>query len=301
VRKRIKSINYSTTNKLTMEHKNSNFYFFLFFLLFSVIAQFSSLENKHLRKRGMTVKIKRQFKAFNSTKYSSFIIQAPEKKKTATINFNLRKTNKVVSLGIINDNFALFSNNFTHFINRPSNLTIRGRKIITNELTSTGKVMFKKIAQWRLIAQDNWSKNMTANGWNFSLISSCKNALFFGGKCLLSNKEISKEYLDLPEHSMIRIEAFYHHIGKWNSNSGYLRLIHPKKSGQYLWTNLCKNKENSRYNSLCGYETCKINVPISITIPHKKKKINIAFGADLNHEHSCDASYAISDIKIYVR
>lgn len=284
-----------------MDQKNTNFYFFLFFLLFSVFAQYTSLNNKFIRKRGMRVKIKRRFEAFNSTKYSSFIIQAPEKKKTATINFNLRKTKEVLSLGIINDNFALFSDNYTHFINRPSNSTIKGRKIMTNELTSHGIILYKNVSQWRLIAQDNWSKNMTSNGWNFSHVSSCKNALLFGGKCLLSNKEISKEYLDLPEHKMVRIEAFYHHIGKWNSNSGYLRLVHPRKNNLYLWTNLCKNKENTRYNNMCGYETCKINVPISVTIPHKKKRINIAFGTDLNHEHSCDASYAISDIKIYVR
>lgn len=284
-----------------MELNSKNFYFFLAFLLLSAFVQVSTFQSKHLKKRKFSVKIKRRFNAFNSTKFNSFILQTPKGKKTATINFNLRKTSKITSLGLINHHFALFSNNITHFIHKNGNSKIKGRKVLTNKFSSKGKVKYNKVDQWRLVAQDVWNKNLTSNGWNFNMISKCNQALFFGGQCLLSKQEISKEFLNLPKHTMIRIEAFYHHIGNWNNNSGYLRIIHPKKSGQILWTNFCRNRQQSRFNNLCGYQTCKINVPISVTVPHKKKKLNIAFGADLNHDHSCEASYAISDIKIYIR
>lgn len=285
-----------------MEIKSKNSYFFLYFLLFTLFATISNTEKRLLRKKGLVIKIKRQINPFNSKKFSSFVLQAPKGKKTATINFNLRRSNKITSLGVINDNFSLFSSNRTHLIHYPKRTVIEGRRIITNTITSTDKVKYNMVSQWRLIAQDSWNKNLTSNGWNFDLITKCNSAMLFGGKCVLSpKKEIFKQYTSIPKHKMLRIEAFYHHIGKWNSNSGYLRLLDPKKSDKYLWTNFCKNKGNTRYNNLCGYETCKINVPISVTIPHKKKYLSIAFGADLNHEHSCEASYAVSDIKIYVR
>jgi hypothetical protein len=284
-----------------MELKSKNFYFFLFFLLFSLFVQIARSERKLLKRKRVTIKIKRNFHIFNSTKYSSLVVQAPRGKKTATINFNLKKSNKMTSLGIINQNFALFSKSITHLVHKKGKSKISGRKILTNQLSSHGKIEFKKVPQWRLVAQDTWNRNLTANGWNFNMISRCNNALILGGQCLLSKKEISKEYLNLPEHKMIRIEAFFHHIGKWNSNSGYLRMLDTKKNDKFLWTNFCKNKQNSRFNNLCGYETCKINVPISVTIPHTKNRFSIAFGADLNHDHPCEGSYAVSDIKIYLR
>ena len=284
-----------------MELKSKNIYFFLYFLLFTMFAT-TNASNKSLSKKKIVLKMKRRIHTFDKKKFSSLVLQAPNQKKTATINFNLRKSNSIKSLGLLNDHFALFSSNRTHLIHFPKRSIIDGRRIITNSINSVDKVRYGKVSQWRLVAQDFWNKNLTTNGWNFDLITKCNSAFLFGGKCVLQpKKEISKEYRNIPKHKFVRIEAFYHHIGKRNSNSGYLRLMDRKNKDKYLWTNFCKNKEKGKFNNFCGYETCKINVPISVTIPHKLKYLSIAFGADLNHDHPCEASYAISDVKIYVR
>ena len=285
-----------------METQIKNSFFFLIFLLFTVGISLASSEDKFLNKRRIKVNLKiSPFKPFNNTLYSSFVIQAPKGKKTGTINFNLRRSKKIMSLGIINNNFSLFSNKKQYLTVKSKKSIIQARNVITNEIASMHKVTYHTVSQWRLIAEDTWNKNLTTNGWDFDLVSQCQHSYFFGGHCLLSKKEISKTYTNIPKHSMIRIESFYHHLGKWNSNSGYLKLANTKDDHKYLWTNICKNKQSSIYNNLCGYETCKINVPISVTIPHKKTTLAISFGADLNHDHSCEASYAVSEIRIYVR
>lgn len=285
-----------------METKIKNSYFFLIFLCFTVGISLVSSKDKFLNKRKFKANNKTSpFKLFNNTLYSSFIIQAPKGKRTGTINFSLRGSKKIISLGIINNHFSLFSNKNPHLTVLPKMSKIQARNVVTNEINSTLKIKYQDVSQWRLIAQDTWNKNLTTNGWNFDLISECNKSFFFGGRCLLSKKEISKEYMNIPKHTMVRIEALYHHIGKWNSNSGYLKLFSKKKLNPYLWTNICKSKSSSIYSNICGYETCKINVPISVTIPHKKKTLNIFFGSDLNHDLSCEASYAVSEIRIYVR
>src|SRR4051812_28417425 len=135
-----------------MELKSKNFYFFLFFLLFSMFAEQANAFHKLLKKpkviSKVTLKVKSRFHYFNSTKYSSFVIQAPRWKSTATINFNLKKTDKITSLGIINQHFALFSHNITHLIYKKGKTILHGRRIMTNKFNSRGQVLYKNISQW---------------------------------------------------------------------------------------------------------------------------------------------------------
>jgi len=95
----------------------------------------------------------------------------------------------------------------------------------------------------------------------------------------------------------------FHFTGSWRSNTGYFKYI-DKKDNKYLWTYRCLNKENSimsKDNKSCHYKICKMNIPISVTFPHKKHKLELAFGTDFNDDNPCEGSYGVSEIRLYVR
>ena len=51
---------------------------------------------------------------------------------------------------------------------------------------------------------------------------------------------------------------------------------------------------------MCGYQICKIGEFISVTFSHSDDNLELIFGSTLSDD-SCEQSYGISDIKIYVK
>jgi hypothetical protein len=150
--------------------------------------------------------------------------------------------------------------------------------------------------QWKLIYHDSFSQNNTLD-WNYDKITQCNYYKMLGGYCQLSDKEAVKIFR-LPEHTIVRIEALYHFIGKWDSNTGYMKV---SKNGEskYVWSYRC-NYQQSIIKMCPDYDVCKLAVPISVTLNHSDKDIKLTFGSTLDN-HSCEKSYGISDIKIYIK
>lgn len=239
---------------------------------------------------------------FNSKKYSSFIIEAPKDKQTGFINFKLRNVNNTISVGILQNRFTIASNKFLHLSSNHNFTNITGNRISINSIHSKDQVFYQNVSQWRLIIEDSFKEFNDTNGWSFKKISKCSQLNLLGGHCMIAKKEISRELSNLPVHSEIRIEANFHFTGKWDNNSAFMRVKDKDSLTKILWTDTCKNSQNSsRKNQMCGYSICKLNSIINVSFPHKKKELNVVFGTDMDNDKPCETSYAISNFRVFVR
>jgi len=180
----------------------------------------------------------------------------------------------------------------------------KGDSVTIQSLNSVGGISYFKEKQWRTIIHDVFDKNNTnINGWNLGVTSSClNNTAILGGKCHISKKEIQRKIADLPDHTQIKIEVFFHFIGNWLGESGYLKVDGSRNSKNYLWTYRCVNKKQEiSSNNICEYITCKMNHKISVTIPHNEKELKLAFGSSLTNIDPCDKSYGISDFQVMIK
>jgi hypothetical protein len=265
-------------------------------------------------------------KIFNK-KISTFLIKN-EINKSALLNFKIKKTPLNFILGISeNKNFIIKNNNN---INNKNNLeiyndnkvTLRAKTLSINSLKLKGDFKFNKISQWKLFMQDTFLKNNTSLNWDFNKVTKCKYYNMLGGICQTSEKEISKEILNLPSHKEIRIIASYHFIGNWDSNSGYLKLdgLNFKSNDpQYVWINKCISKKDNEFGNkknnnndkdkkasvtsrikLCDFDVCRMNDIVNVSLFHTGDYLKLIFGSTLK-SNSCESSYAISDVKIFIR
>lgn len=235
--------------------------------------------------------------------FSSFILSS-QANKPAMINFKIKNTALLYSFGLLDGKFVL--NN-----NKNKNMEIEGEKSVTlnasvltlNSLNVKGPVKFNNVDQWKLVMHDSFHKNETSFNWNHDKVTKCNNYNIMGGHCQTSTKELVKEITDLPPHSQVKIEASYHFFGSWDSHSGYLKvdnLNFKKDDPKCVWTHRCKNGKVSPVIKLCPVEVCKMASPINVTVNHSDKSIILIFGSTLERS-SCEQSYGISDVKIYIR
>ena len=157
-----------------------------------------------------------------------------------------------------------------------------------------------------MVLHDSFNLNNTVyNGWDYGVITKCGSYYnIFGGNCQLASTEIKKDILELPPHRMIRIEVYYHFIGNWQGETGYLKLNGAsKKDMKYLWTYRCSKKKGKRnvIYKTCGYEVCLIDYPVSVTIQHSEPRLSLSLGSTLSNNLPCDRSYGISDFRIYIQ
>ena len=211
-------------------------------------------------------------------KYNSLFIQTINNKSNGFINFQLKEVNESFSIGINQNSFTLVSKKIAHLSFGENRSVISGNHTNINSINSYDTVMYNKVSQWRLISEDNFLNNEKTTGWSFNKTSQCKHLFLLGGHCKLGKKEIIKSLNNLPQHTEVKIEANFHFIGKWDSNTAFLRIDHKKDNDKYIWTETCKNREKkSKMDSLCTYETCKINSIINVSLHHTKKYLNLIY------------------------
>ena len=240
----------------------------------------------------------------NYAKSCLFITAKPQ--KSALVNLKIKNTDVIYSIGSHQNQFVLMSTNDFKILNaNPKNMTLSGNTLMANSMNVKGVVKYGDVPQWRLISHDSFTKNNTSLNWSHDKTTECNVHKIMGGYCQTSTKQITKDYENLPDHSQLRVEASFHFLGNWDSDSGYLRYENPdadKKTDNYLWVQQCKNQKSPLVNiNLCSnIPTCKLASPISSTISHRGNKIRLIFGSSLLG-NSCEQSFGISEVKIYIR
>ena len=235
--------------------------------------------------------------------FSSFILSS-QTNKPASINFKIKNTALFFSLGLLDGKIVLNNNKNKNIeIDGEKSVLLKASVLSLNSLDVKGPVKFNNVNQWKLVMHDNFHKNETSLNWNHDKVTKCNHYNIMGGNCQTSSKELIKEITNLPPHTQVRIEANYHFFGSWDSHSGYLKvdnLNFKKDDAKYVWTNRCKNSKVGSVIKICPVEECKIASPINITVNHSDKSITLIFGSTLERS-SCEQSYGISDVKIYIR
>lgn len=265
---------------------------------------FLKKSNDDIKSKGCTNNNPLNSPATNKTKISTLILTS-EGNKPAIINFKIKNSALLWSLGLLDNKLTIRNANQLKNFELDSNKSVlfRGSTLSLNSLDLKSSIKFNNTNQWKLFVHDNFYKNETSLDWNHDKTTRCNYYYIMGGHCQISTKELIKEIKNLPIHSQIKIEATYHFIGNWDSNTGYLKLDHingNQNEPKYVWSQRCQNSKTRPLVNLCPYEVCKIASPINVTINHTDSIIRLIFGSTLERG-SCEQSYGIGDVKIYIK
>lgn len=164
-----------------------------------------------------------------------------------------------------------------------------------------GDFYISTMKQWKLFLYENyWSEPY---GWTNNSISTCGGINMLGGYGLLSGGEITKEFADIPPHSVIRIMANYHFIDAWSGETGFMRVNSGReKTMEYVWTERHDFSKGANVTSICGakYPENKLTTTIDLTFPHNDKSLVIGFGSTLDQD-PFENSFGISNLQIYLK
>jgi hypothetical protein len=210
------------------------------------------------------------------------------------ISFNIRNALALISLGLINDDFilAVGDSNILQ-AKKDKSVTLKGTSILLNSINTHGPVLFANIPQWRMVYHDSFVK--PAIDWSIDKTTTCNSFQMLGGVCQVSNKEIFKTYKLTSPHTHVKIEAFYHFLGNWDSNTGYLKV-----DEKFVWTHRCNSLNKPSVKMCPDFEVCKLAAPVTTTLTHSSGGLKLTFGSTLGG-NPCDGSYAISDVRIYIK
>lgn len=156
--------------------------------------------------------------------------------------------------------------------------------------------------QWKLVIFEDFQSSIT--GWSEDDISNCGSSpdLFLGGHCKLSNEQVAKNFT-LPSHNEVKVTANFHFIDKWEGESAYLKV-----DDKYVWTESYQSCNNLRA-SICqseGINVCGDDYPdrmgylVRYAGSHTREEISLEFSSTLTRD-SCEASWGIDNIEIYIR
>ena len=272
----------------------------LFFLLIFLLKIFFCLENSNeiqklkmknfdeLKSEKNSLKINSDFEIFGTLTTEKLTT------KNLEINGDLKITEEAkvdkMKISKLDTNFATVKKII------PSNgvLTIKGNVILTDKnIKSEKKNNFLQIEKWKLFYFNDFESAENLLGWSSKIIGkNLENNNFLGGKCALSEKELTKTFKKLPNHKKLRIKGNFLMIGDWNDEKGYLKI-----NNEIKWS----KKGNKKYFEFNSKNNDKFNnVNFDVVFEHFHDEVNVAFGSTLD-ENSCKHSYAIDNIQVYVK
>jgi hypothetical protein len=168
----------------------------------------------------------------------------------------------------------------------------------------------KNVSPWQLVTHERFPStdvlqwtHMNSEGFE----SSSENALthcgdhnlFLGGHCSSHGSgESSRIFKSLPAHTMVRITARFHFIDSWDGESAYAKV-----NGEVVWLDAHSSSAPTTGGiSLCGGSAAdsKMGTLIDVAVPHTGDSLTLAFGSTLD-QNSCEESWGVDDIEIFVR
>jgi hypothetical protein len=164
-------------------------------------------------------------------------------------------------------------------------------------LNYTGDLKVRGIPQWRVVHEDDFT------GWSNSTTTECAGIKMLGGYCQFGGGEVTKTFTDLPVHSTLRIQANYHFIDAWDTETAFMRINNGKDGMmQYIWTERYSAFSGNGGIDVCGgrWPEGKFSVPIDVSIPHVEGSVKIGFGSTIEQD-PCDESFGVSGVRILIR
>lgn len=208
----------------------------------------------------------------------------------------------ILSRGKYKDLFLSYVQTPILSVNNRNDMMIFPKVININKgLTFTGDFKVRGVNQWKLVHEEDFS--LEATGWTNNTVTECGGVRMLGGYCQFSKGEVFKTFENIPKHRSVRIQATYHFIDAWDTESGYM-LVDNGKQGemQYAWIERYSAFMGENGINVCGgqWPEGKFSSPIDVTIPHTESSIKIGFGSTLEQD-ACDESFGISGLRIFIR
>jgi len=183
-------------------------------------------------------------------------------------------------------------------------MELKRRMLVEGSLLGSRKSSFQlqSYEQWKLIVLEDFQNQIS--GWSDDSVNSCANSpdLFLGGHCKFSDATASKSF-SLPSHYYILVKFNVHFFDRWEGESVFFKL-----DGETVWSEsytACTNL----HSNLCfykGIDVCGDEFPDRMGQTamysgfHTKEEVTLEFSSTLNRD-SCEVSWAIDNIEIYVR
>jgi len=189
-------------------------------------------------------------------------------------------------------------------VSKKDQLLIKG-KIDADAVTADGlSASFLEIGgvrQWALHSLEDFEEVGT-DGWSHGEMTECAGRKVLGGHCVERNskdKELSKQFNNLPPHTQVRVVASYMFIDSWDGETGYMKV-----QDNTVWAETYDHALGDAKHgiNMCGNGTPerKFKRAIDITVPHTGTSVQVSFGATTD-EHSCDESFAIDSVMVFTR
>jgi len=186
-------------------------------------------------------------------------------------------------------------------VSKRDQLIIKGRidaDSISADSLSASFLEIDGVKQWGLHSLEDFEE-VGVDGWSHGEITECGGHHLLGGHCVENGNELTKTFTNLPPHSQIRIVAKYMFIDSWDGETGYLKL-----DNRPVWLESYNHSHGDAKHgiNICGNEAPerRFGRSVDVTIPHKTGQVTLTFGATTD-EHSCDESFGIDSVMIFVR
>lgn len=186
------------------------------------------------------------------------------------------------------------------------NIFVPDLSIKSFNLEGVFKIM--NISQFQMIVHESFSNSSNTIGWvgeNFdNFISSCGGINLLGGYGKLSKGKISKVFVNIPNHTEIRVKANFHFIDKWNNEMAYMKIgkDEKEKDFDFVWTDTHVQTDLDNAINICGNTTgeSKFFSLIDVIVPHNSEKLVIEFGTNIIEHDPNNISWGISNLQIYI-
>jgi len=156
------------------------------------------------------------------------------------------------------------------------------------------------VRQWQLVSLSDFEEDTNAaEGWDHTDLTECAGNKFLGGPCTKAGStEVKKTYTGLPPHSQLRVAAKYLFIDSWDGESAYMKI-----NDHVQWAETYNHAQvEGKGINVCGNETPEGRYMrnLDVTVPHTTDDFTLTFGATTD-EHSCDESFGVDSIMVFVR
>ncbi len=273
----------------------------IIFLILSILSLFTcnEIDDKLALLKTEQVKI---FNALAGANMTSLDIQAGQGSEAEVKFGSLNNFYAFTTRGPSKDFIISNSQRPVFQVDKDSNIMLFSSILNAGKgLTFKGDFKVRNIPQWKLVVEENFSG--VAVGWTNNTITECGGVRMLGGYCQFGGGEVFKVFNNLPSHSNLRIQATYHFIDAWDTESGFMRANNGKDGEmQYLWIERYSAFIGNHGINVCGgrWPEGKFAAPIDVVIPHKAESIKIGFGASIEQD-PCDESFGVSGIRIYIK
>lgn len=149
--------------------------------------------------------------------------------------------------------------------------------------------------QWRMGSLDMFDENVS--GWSGGEVYKCPGFSLLSGQKNPKGDSVTKQFVNLPEHNQIRVEANFHMLDDFQGETCYMKI------GKHIVATKSHDQRNVRGAlNICG----DVNIPdssssvtFSAAVAHAGEDLSVSFGCTV--EKFTNVIFGPSSVAVYYR